>query len=206
VPSEKVHVVGLGANHAVTGDLGRDWSRPRFLFIGWDWERKNGPMLLTAFARVRERFPDATLDLVGRHPRVDQEGVFAHGARPLNDHAERAYVENLYRTATAFVLPSVHEPSGTVHIEAASAGIASIGTTNGGAATCIGDAGFLVDPSEPERLVEAMCELAIPETAKALGERAARRAKLFTWRKVAERLVRALEIPGVDATELAEFL
>jgi glycosyltransferase involved in cell wall biosynthesis len=33
---------------------------------------------------------------------------------------------------------------------AAAAGIPSIGTRNGGPATCIGDAGFVVDPASPD--------------------------------------------------------
>jgi hypothetical protein len=31
-------------------------------------------------------------------------------------------------------------------------------------------------------------------------------AEKFTWRKVAERIVRALRIPGVDVTGPADFL
>jgi hypothetical protein len=39
-----------------------------------------------------------------------------------------------------------------------------------------------------------------------MGERARVRAALFTWPLVAERLVRALALPGVDESALAPFL
>jgi hypothetical protein len=39
-----------------------------------------------------------------------------------------------------------------------------------------------------------------------MGELARRHSELFTWRKVAERLLRALAIPGVDTSVLADFL
>ena len=204
----KVHVVGLGSNNSFADaqEGEREWSSPRFLFVGFDWARKNGELVLDAFTRVRESFPEARLDLVGGHPRVALEGVTGHGPLAMNDPAGRAELTALYRSATVFVMPSLHEPAGTVHIEAAAAGIASIGTSNGGAATCIGEAGCVVDPASPAELLQAMLELCDPETARRLGALGREHAKQFTWRKVAERLVRALEIPGVDLTGFAGFL
>ena len=103
-------------------------------------------------------------------------------------------------------MPSLHEPAGIVYVEAGGAGIASIGTTNGGAATMIGPGGILVDPLDQEQIAAAMLELANPGTAQRLGELAYRHSALFTWRKVAERLIRALAPHGVDTGGLAEFL
>jgi glycosyltransferase involved in cell wall biosynthesis len=208
IPEEKVHVVGLGTNDSFggMGDGDRDWSRPRFLFVGFDWARKNGALVVEAFAKVRERFPEATLDLVGGHPRVMLDGVHGHGTLAMADAAERARLTALFAQATAFVMPSLHEPAGTVHVEAAAAGIPSIGTSNGGAATCIGEAGYVVDPSSQEELFEAMLALCDPATAARLGALGREHAQQFTWRKVAERLVRALEPPGVDLDGMAPFI
>jgi glycosyltransferase involved in cell wall biosynthesis len=207
LPPEKIHVVGLGANHVIDGaQVVRDWSHPRFLFVGLDWERKNGPGLLRAFARFHEEVPEATLDLVGGHPRIDHPGVRGHGPLRLGDPAGAQKLADLYRSATVFVLPSLHEPSGTVHVEAAAAGIPSIGSASGGAATGIGDSGLIVDGRSADELLDAMRKLAVPTVAQALGERALERARLFTWRQVAERLVRALRVPGVDDSSLADFL
>jgi glycosyltransferase involved in cell wall biosynthesis len=208
IPAGKVHVVGLGSNEtfAEKAPGQRDWSRPRFLFVGFDWQRKNGEAVLDAFAKARESFPDATLDLVGGHPRVALEGVTGHGALPLNDPAARAQLTALYREATVFLMPSLHEPTGIVHVEAAAAGIASIGTSNGGAKTCIGDGGYVVDPRAPAELLDAMLKLCNPDTAERLGALGREHAKQFTWRKVAERIVRALEISDLDLSGYAEYL
>jgi glycosyltransferase involved in cell wall biosynthesis len=124
----------------------------------------------------------------------------------MGDPVDRARLTALYRAATVFVMPSIHEPAGTVHIEAAAAGIPSIGTASGGAATCIGEAGYVVDPGAPAELLDAMIRLCDPNTAARLGALGREHAKQFTWRKVGERLVRALEIPGLDLTGYAEFL
>jgi glycosyltransferase involved in cell wall biosynthesis len=206
IAAERVFVVGLGQNHPPAALAPRAWSVPRYLFVGVDWERKNGPAVLSAFSRVRERHPEARLDVVGGHPRLDVPGVVGHGPLSRTDPAERELVAALYRSATAFVMPSLHEPAGIVYVEAGAAGVPSIGSTDGGAATMIGPGGSVVDPRDPEQIYAAMLELADPQDAQRLGDLARRHAELFTWRKVAERLIRALAIPGVDPAGLAEFL
>jgi glycosyltransferase involved in cell wall biosynthesis len=206
VAPDRVFTVGLGRNHEPPEAAARDWSTPRYLFVGVDWQRKNGPAVLSAFARVFERHPGAQLDVVGGHPRIDQPGVVAHGPLSLVEPADRKRMTELYNRATAFVMPSLHEPAGIVYAEAAAAGLASIGTTNGGAATMIGPGGILVDPNDGDQIFTAMLRLADPDTAQRLGELARRHATLLTWPKVAERLVRAFAFADVDTSGLAEFL
>lgn len=193
VPPEKVRVVGVGRNHCVEPPSDRDWTVARFLFVGWEWERKNGPLLLRVFARLRHELPSATLDLVGRHRRVDAPGVTDHGVLRLTSEVERARARALYRRATCFVLPSRCEPSALAYVEAASCGLPSIGTTVGGAADLIGDGGCVVDPSDEDALLAAMLELADPLRASLAGAAARRRSGLFTWPLVAGRLLRALD-------------
>lgn len=205
-PPDRVKVVGVGPNLRPRPVPGRDWSRPRFLFVGLDWQRKNGARTVQAFAGVRERHPKAELHLVGRHPRIDVPGVIEHGPLSLRATADRARLETLFEQATCCVVPSVHEPAGHVYAEAGLAGIASIGTTNGGAGTIIGDAGLLVDPHSHEEIAAAMVRLADPQVAAALGARALARSKLFSWRAIAERLLRALALPNVDSAGLSDFL
>jgi glycosyltransferase involved in cell wall biosynthesis len=202
---ERVHVVGTGSNREVS-PMSRDWSHPRFLFVGMDFSRKNGDRLLQAFARIREEHPDARLDVVGGHPPIVQDGVTGHGVLRLGDSQEKASLDRLFGEATCLVLPSLLEPTGNVHAEALSAGIGSIGTKSGGVDTVIGDAGTTVWPEDVESLVGEMARFCDPQTARDYGDRAQRRAALFTWTAVAERVLRALGPPGVDDAALAEFL
>jgi len=206
IPPERVFTVGFGPNHEPAEPAPRDWSRPRYLFVGKRWIHKNGPAVLTAFAQVRERHPDARLDVVGDHPRLDQPGVVGHGMLSLLDPDQQERLAALYRSATAFVMPSLHEAAGIVYIEAGGAGIPSIGTTNGGTATMIGPGGIVVDPLQPDQIFEAMLKLADPDTARRMGELAHIHSAPFTWRNVAERLIRAMAIPGLDTSGLADFL
>ena len=205
IPIAKIHVVGIGHN-IDPGLTERDWSVPRFLFVGADWKRKRGAACVEAFAAIRREHPRATLDLVGGHPRIDAEGVTGHGSLPLDSEQGRRRYAALLHRATCLLMPSTYEPFGIAYVDAASSGIASIGTTVGGAPDAIGDGGRLVDPAEGGALLVAMRELCDPETARRLGERAHERSKLLTWRAVAERLLRALRPPGVDLDALAPFL
>ena len=194
ISPDKVHVVWAGRN-CDPRPVDRDWSKPHFLFIGYDWERKNGPLVLRAFARLREQFPDAQLELAGGHPRVDLAGVTAHGPLDLADAAGREKAERLFESATCFVMPSRFEPFGMVYAEAAAAGVPSIGSTGGGAADAIGDGGLLVEPGNESALLNAMVAMCDSGNAAMLGRSALARADLFTWTAVARRLVRVLALP-----------
>jgi hypothetical protein len=199
IPEAKVHVVGLGNNLDVRPEP-KEWGTPRFLFVGVDWERKRGAAVLEAFASVRERYPDATLDLVGGHPPVDSLGVIGHGILPLGSKEGRRRYARLLGCATCLLMPSTFEPYGIAYLDAAVAGVPSIGTTVGGAPDAVGDCGRVVDPNDPQALPEAMLELADPETARELGERARARAGSISWQAVAERVLSALREPPVEGS------
>jgi glycosyltransferase involved in cell wall biosynthesis len=204
VPPERVHVVGFGANHEPPL-VDRDWTNPRFLFVGREWERKNGPLLMRVFAHVRAEHPGAELDVVGGHPPLDMAGVRGHGPLRLSAPEERAQVEALFARTTCFVMPSVCEPFGIAYVEAARAGVASIATTIGGAGTAVGDGGMLVEPTE-DGVLTAMRRLCDPATASRLGEAARRHSELLTWRRVTGRILRAIDPPGLGADPLPGFL
>ncbi len=205
IEASKVHVVGFG--HDPESQLvKRDWQTPRYLFIGVDWERKRGPAVLEAFRQVRESYPEATLDLIGGHPPVEMAGVSGHGRLLLGDRDGRERRSALLARATCLVLPSTYEPFGIAYLDAGSAGVPSIGTSAGGAPDAIGEGGIVVDPGEIAPLIEAMLQLADPEIARRLGERAFAHSSLFTWKAVAERLLRALHPAGLELGRLADFL
>lgn len=193
IDPEKVRIIGFGRN-APEQVVERDWQRPHFLFIGFDWERKRGPAVVEAFSHVVDRNPAARLDLVGGHPPIDAPGVTPHGPLSLGDAESRKKLSELLTEATCFVMPSTFEPFGIAYIDAAASGVPSIGTTNGGAASAIGDGGLLVDPNDDDALLDAMLSMCDPETAKRLGERAFSRSSLFTWKSVSARVVDALDI------------
>jgi hypothetical protein len=206
IAAEKVHVVGVGRNREAL-DADRDWSVPRFLFVGVEWERKNGDGVLRAFARLRADVPEAELDLVGRHPDVTAlPGVIGHGVLALGDLEQQARLKDLGARATVFVMPSHQEASALAYTEAGAGGLPSIGSTVGGSAELIGDGGLVVDPSDDDALLEAMRTLCDPQTAQRLGAAARVQAARYTWPAVGSRLLRAVAPPGLELARLTPFL
>ncbi|WP_425456799.1 glycosyltransferase family 4 protein [Blastococcus colisei] len=201
VPEERISVVGTGTDWRPE-TAGRDWSTPRLLFVGLDWERKNGARVLDAFRRLRHDYPEATLDIVGRHPPVEEPGVRGHGVLPRNSVEGRRALEQLFAQATCFVMPSLFEPAGIVFTEALAAGLPSVGGAIGGSRDLIGDAGVVVNPTDSRAIETAVREMLEPARAAEVGARASRRARLFTWAAVSARLLHSLGIQAPNGYEV----
>jgi glycosyltransferase involved in cell wall biosynthesis len=187
-----VVVVGMGHRPRPRSSEVRDYGSPRYLFVGVDWRRKNGDAVLDAFARVRKQIPDATLDLVGEHPSIDQPGVTGHGFLPRENADAQALLDRLFARSTAFVLPSLFDPSPIAYLEAASAGLPVIATTCGGAGELLKGGAIAVDPYDREALTRAMLRLGDPAVARSMGSSALAQSKQATWRAVSGRITEGL--------------
>lgn len=203
VPAEQVHVIGMGHRPRRAGTrLGIDPAKPIFLFVGIDWTRKNGDAVVRAFARVRATLPGASLHLVGEHPHIDLPGVTDHGLLRRDDPVDQALLDNLYETSTAFVLPSLFDPSPISYLEAASAGLPVIATDQGGAGGMLGSGAIVVDPHSDEGLYLAMLQLADEGEANRRGLAAREQAAQSTWAGVAARMLAVFEELRGPTTDL----
>jgi glycosyltransferase involved in cell wall biosynthesis len=205
VAPDRVRVVGMGHRpRSLVSTADRDWSTPHYLFIGVDWKRKNGDAVLRAFSEVRRVYPTATLDVVGKHPAISMAGVRAHGFLPREDARAQALLDSLLASATAFVLPSRFDPSPIAYLEAASAGLPVIATTQGGAGELLGDAALSVHPDDDGALLSAMLRLADPATARSMGASATGFAATASWTHVAGRILEGLPGYARQATPVLE--
>jgi glycosyltransferase involved in cell wall biosynthesis len=192
IPCGKVFTVGIGHRPRSVDPETRSWTSPKFLFVGIDWKRKNGAAVVEAFARVREKFPSATLDLVGGHPAINAPGVTGHGQLSLRISSEQRLLDQLFNKATAFVMPSLFEPAGVAYLEAASTGLPVIATKSGGASELLGDVAININPHDHEELVRSMIALCDMDTARAMGTCAYRKAANSTWPVVSGRIAEIL--------------
>jgi alpha-maltose-1-phosphate synthase len=121
VPAEKVFNVGGAVNLAEVPEANsnKDYSTPRILFIGTEFARKGGPLLLKAFEQVRQSIPNAELHIVGpREVNGLPAGATLHGHLSKAVPEQKAKLEQLFREATVFALPSLYEPFGIAPLEA----------------------------------------------------------------------------------------
>lgn len=166
------------------------------LFVGQVNLRKGLRYLLEAFARFEH--PRKKLKIVG--PLAAPTGIEGL-PMPANVEFTGALkgeaLEQCYREASVFVLPSIEDGFGLVLGEAMSAGVPIIATENSGGPDLIeeGVHGFIVGIRDPEAIALRLQQLAdSPELLASMREAClARASSLSGWQKSGEELVGVLE-------------
>ena len=188
----QVTVVGGGVNfEALPALTGRQHEEPVILFVGKDPPRKGLDVLVSALRVVRERIPSARVQVIGTSVVASEPGVEVLGT------VQRDAVEEAYRHAAVFCLPSRYEPYGLALLEAMAYGVPCVGTRVGGIPEIIveGETGRLVEPDDPEALAQALASL-LEDPAQASAFGAAGRARVegeLNWDGVVARMAPALE-------------
>jgi glycosyltransferase involved in cell wall biosynthesis len=119
MPAERVRACPPASGMADPGPITKDWETCHILFVGEDWRRKGGPLLLEAFRKLRTVRPTARLTVVGCRPQLAVEGVEVLGRLRKNVPAEATRLDQAYRAATIFCLPTFFDTTGIVFMEAA---------------------------------------------------------------------------------------
>lgn len=137
VDENKVHLIPFGANrHCSDSDENvfqhinnKNLGQINFLFIGKDWDRKGGPLALSIIRKMNEAGYLASLDIVGCDPNVDANDLkfsVIHGYLSPDDLEDSLLINNLFKSADFFIVPSYAECYGLVFAEAQSYGIPCI--------------------------------------------------------------------------------
>lgn len=195
IPESRVESIGAGSNLDDSGSENEPaYAAQHAVFIGLDFERKGGPTVLAAFARVRERLPEARLTIVGGLPAGDiAAGVVSTGQ--LTGADSKAEIAEIIGSASVFVMPSTFEPFGIAFLEAMKNGLACIGSDVCAIPEIIGDCGTTVSPRDVDQLEVALFAfLSDPELCRVKGRAARLRyAQQFGWPRVASRIVSSVE-------------
>ena len=187
-----------GARHA----LGIAFDVPVLLFVGRIQPLKGLDVAVQALAQLHAK--NAQLIVVGGASGSegnDELEKVMQLARGLGVHNNILFVEpqahhmlsTYYRAADVVVVPSRSESFGLVALEAAACGIPVVASAVGGLLTIIdnGETGYLVPRRDPALFAEHIDELlAHPTMARAMGAKAAAKARDYTWSFAAARLRR----------------
>ena len=160
---------------------------PEIVFVGRDFERKGGDVLLQAFAEVRRKLPAATLSVVGSSAGAGLHGVHSHGKV-----TSREELAEIYRGARVACVPSRYEPYGLALIEAMAHSVPCVGSAVQSIPEILdeGRAGVLVPSGDPTSLAAALLDLLTDdERAASLGAAGRLRVEReLTWDRVADRM------------------
>ncbi|TET38241.1 MAG: glycosyltransferase [Planctomycetota bacterium] len=162
---------------------------PTFLFCGRIGIRKGVHHLLEAWKKAAIR--GARLVLVGN---VDPEFRFAFATVADDPCVEvlsySGDMPALYRSATAFVLPTLEEGSALVAYEAMASGLPLITTERAGSVARDGAEAVMVSPGDVDGLAKALTDAAAnPGRMEEMGAAARKRALEFSWERYRQRLI-----------------
>lgn len=201
LPRGRISVVGGGANLPLA-PRPKPGDGLRLLFVGREFPRKGGDLVLDAFARLRRAYPDARLDCVtaSRYHQATA-GVFWHDALAGQD------LPHLFENADIFVLASRFETWGDVLIEAMTAGAACVVVDQPPMNEIIhaGADGLTVAPQDAAALADALMRLAQDADLRArLGAAAHERTRSeFNWEVVTDRLAGRIMAVAADTAGTA---
>ncbi|MGC2225134.1 MAG: glycosyltransferase family 4 protein [Methylocella sp.] len=184
----KISTVFIGSNikaPTIDEDVDR-YARQQICFVGIDWERKGGPVLLDAFLEIAGRFPKCQLAIAGCSPPVSHPRIRTFGK------ISREAVAAICRESSIFCLPSIVEPLGIAAIEATAYALPVVATRVGGLFETVenGVTGYLVPPNDPGSLADALAKLlANPADAQKMGFKGRdRNSSRFDWEIVGEKI------------------
>ena len=194
VPTEKLHVVGAGFNiPEVALDISKRKGN-KILFVGRDYKRKGGELVVKAFKILKERYRrDAELYIVGPSDNPLKEeiaGVYYAG------NLNKGEVAEYYEKCDIFCMPSYFEAYGIVFSEALISGLPCIARDKYAMKEIVRDGidGLLLKEESEEELASMMNELLKDEIIKnqVLKNRQEYVDK-YSWEHVADQIERVIK-------------
>jgi glycosyltransferase involved in cell wall biosynthesis len=216
VPAERIHVVPQGADDSFVpmddaealaavrrGFFGED--RPYILFVGKCSVRRNIPLLLEAYARLRrEGIPhglvlfgpnvaDLPLEQLAADLGVEADVVQTDGV--VTDHHD---LVPIYNAADVFVHPSLYEGWSMTTVEALACGTAVVAANRGGLADAVAGHGLLLDELTVSSLADAIGSvLRDDDLRRELERKAFERGRTLRWRQTTQQTLDVLRLAAV---------
>ena len=189
----KVFFVGGGINLKYTEVDFTKKNGKRFLFSGKNFERKNGPLVVEAFKKVKEKYPESELYISGCNVDIKEENVHVLGL--LNFEHSSEY----FKLCDYFVMPSIFEAYGLVFPEALSYGLPIIGRNAFEMPYFIkdGENGYILNSQNSDELASLMIKMIEnKEMSKfVLGNRK-KYYDYYSWSSVVDRMCEVINLKG----------
>ena len=172
---------------------------PYILYIGAAGSHKNLPCLINVFKRLSEIIPHSLVfagRITERYKAVIkltndinlQNRVVFAGTIEEND------LSSIYKGADLLALPSLYEGFGLVLLEAMASGTPVVASNISSIPEVVGDAAKLFDPHDEEEMYAAIYTVVSNSSLrKKMKEKGLERARLFSWKKMAQETLRIYE-------------
>lgn len=203
IPDEKITVIYNGYENAKQlspSHQSLTTNYPYFLAIGTLQPRKNLSVLITAFSEFHKIHPQFKLILAGKKgwlyenifKQVEQMGMKDSIVFPGFVSEEEK--NNLYKKATAFILPSLYEGFGIPLLEAMAHGCPVLSSFSSSLPEVGGEACLYFDPKNCDDLVEKMASvISNKDLIKELVKAGKERVKAFSWLETGKNTLQILQ-------------
>jgi len=209
VQAEKIKVIPQGPGMAIPELTEAESEKPitpYFLCVGSLQPHKNLAAVLEAWQQFRLEYPSFRLKVVGRR-QARFSSLSIDSAEHLLDGVDfTGYVNDqvligLYQRACAFLYPSYEEGFGLPIVEAFYCGCPVVTSNCSCLPEVAGGAALIVNPKNPQELLEQMRSLAqdkgtLRERLRTLG---LRQAKMFDWDVAGQRMANVLSATACTA-------
>jgi glycosyltransferase involved in cell wall biosynthesis len=204
VPEDKITVLAPGTDVQAWSCLEQERRQDgpvRVLFVGGDFKRKGGVVLLEAFRLLRQQVGaklPVELHLVTREKIPQEPGVFVYNDMRPNS----AELKQLYFSSQIFCLPTYGDCLPMVLSEAGAAGLPLVSTCLAAIPEIVrdGETGFLVPPGEAGPLVNVLQRLVEePDLRLRQGQSASKLvSEFYDARRNTGRLIEILKQAAAD--------
>ncbi len=212
---KNVEAIGVGLNTSFLSQLDSEKNPDveqikkaaglRLLYIGTIEPRRNTLFILNLMNELKKRGIAHTLILIGKYKDDEYERVFKKKVQEFDlqsqimyvSRVEQKYLNQVYRYADVFLLPTIYDIYGMVLLEAMYFGVPTLTTVNGGSNMMIknGENGFVFDDFNVSRWCDCIETLYNnPQDAKRIGQKGRETINSsFTWDVLADKFILAYE-------------
>ena len=195
ISEKKVHCVGAGYDVDIKRYDPSKRQGNKILFVGVDFERKAGPLVVDAFRILKKKYQNnAELYIVGPQNlniKEDCEGIHFIGNVSGNK------IPDYYNLCDVFCMPSYLEPFGKVYVEALAYGMPVIARNTFAASDFIidGKNGFMIEKDDAEILAEKMYNsLHDDKIREYINKDMFRIRDYYSWEAVAVRIKEVIKV------------
>jgi glycosyltransferase involved in cell wall biosynthesis len=144
VEPEKITVAACGANLDRIPDRSslhfNTTDQLRLLFLGVEWDRKGGDIVIEAYRELKRQGLRVTLHIIGCTPPfdvTDEDGITVIPFLDKNKPGDFDRLDRIFRETDLLFLPTRAECAGVVFSESSAYGIPSLTTDTGGVSTYV---------------------------------------------------------------------
>jgi len=202
---QKIKVIYLGVNHEIyrmrnkkeaKRTLGLPEDKRILLNVGTENKNKNIKRLIKVFHRLQKRFKDLMLIRVGlpSNEITDLIAKLSLAKKVLRVGFLKGYPNLYYNASDLYICADLLGGFGMPNLEAMASGCPVAASKNGAFPEVVGDAGLFFNPQDEDDIFEKIFTLLEnSKLRKEYAQKGLERAKLFSWKKMADKTMKVYE-------------